>query len=144
MLTGDQYDYHCHSNLTRAVLPHGLTEYDVHDVINIFQVTGLNPQGKYFMEPSPATASSYLELFAEQDLLMALSACPGGDLSAWGWGEGGAGEEGEKKSMKDCCRPLRVEVYSVDDAEVLDGWKRFEPPRYTGMHGIHVPVGENA
>jgi uncharacterized protein YcgI (DUF1989 family) len=25
MLTGDQYDYHCHSNLTRAVLPYGLT-----------------------------------------------------------------------------------------------------------------------
>lgn len=25
MLTGDQYDYHCHSNLTRAVVPYGLT-----------------------------------------------------------------------------------------------------------------------
>lgn len=25
MLTGDQYDYHCHSNLTRSVVPYGLT-----------------------------------------------------------------------------------------------------------------------
>jgi uncharacterized protein YcgI (DUF1989 family) len=25
MLTGDQYDYHCHSNLVRAVVPYGLT-----------------------------------------------------------------------------------------------------------------------
>jgi hypothetical protein len=66
----------------------------VHDVINIFQVTGLTPEGKYFMEPSPAKKTDYLEFFAEQDVLMALSACPGGDLSAWGWGEGGAGEGG--------------------------------------------------
>ena len=35
MLTGDSYDFHCHSNLTRAVLPFGLTEFDVHDVINV-------------------------------------------------------------------------------------------------------------
>jgi hypothetical protein len=49
MLTGDDFDYHCHSNLTRAILPWGLTEYDVHDVINLFQVTGLNKDDKYFM-----------------------------------------------------------------------------------------------
>ncbi|KAF1347564.1 hypothetical protein BDV97DRAFT_383760 [Delphinella strobiligena] len=129
MLSGDQYDYHCHSNLTRAVAPFGLNEYDVHDVINIFQVTGLNADGKYFMEPSPATKNDYLEFFAEQPLLMALSACPGGDLSAWGWGEGGAGEEGEKKSMKDCCRPLKVEVFSLDDETLLE-WTEPQPPAY--------------
>jgi len=31
------YDFHCRSNLTRAVLPYGLVEHDVHDVINLFQ-----------------------------------------------------------------------------------------------------------
>lgn len=25
MLSGDDYDFHCHSNLTRAVVPYGLT-----------------------------------------------------------------------------------------------------------------------
>lgn len=40
MLTGKDFDYHCHSNLTRAVLPYGLTEFDVHDVLNVFQCTG--------------------------------------------------------------------------------------------------------
>lgn len=45
------YDFHCRSNLTRAVLPYGLTEHDVHDVINLFQVTGLDEQGRYFMNP---------------------------------------------------------------------------------------------
>ena len=41
MLSGQEgsYNYHCHSNLVRAVLPWGLTEADVHDVINLFQVT---------------------------------------------------------------------------------------------------------
>lgn len=81
MLTGDSYDFHCHSNLTRAVMPWGLTEFDVHDVLNVFQVTGLNGDGKYFMEASPAKKGDYIEFFAEQSLLMALSTCPGGDLS---------------------------------------------------------------
>ena len=40
LLTGKDFDYHCHSNLTRAVLPYGLTEFDVHDVLNVFQCTG--------------------------------------------------------------------------------------------------------
>jgi uncharacterized protein YcgI (DUF1989 family) len=49
LLSGDDFDFQCHSNLVRAVLPYGLTEADVHDVLNVFQVTGLNRDGKYFM-----------------------------------------------------------------------------------------------
>lgn len=49
MLSGEGFDYHCHSNLTRAILPFGLNESDVHDVLNVFQVTGLNKNGEYFM-----------------------------------------------------------------------------------------------
>ena len=52
LLTGKDFDYHCHSNLTRAVLPYGLTEFDVHDVLNVFQCTG----------PSVVTAVSVLYL----------------------------------------------------------------------------------
>jgi uncharacterized protein YcgI (DUF1989 family) len=55
-----------------------LTELDVHDVLNVFQVTGLDDQGKYFMETSPAKSGEYFEFFAEVDVLCALSACPGG------------------------------------------------------------------
>lgn len=39
-LSAQGFDYHCHSNLTRAILSWGLTEFDVHDVLNVFQVTG--------------------------------------------------------------------------------------------------------
>ena len=96
------------------------------------------------MEPSPAKKDDYLEMFAEQPLLMALSTCPGGDLSAWGWGEGGGGEEGAKKSMLDCCRPLKVEVYSLKEKKALEGWTEPQPPPYRGLHGVNVPLGESA
>ncbi|KAF2828268.1 hypothetical protein CC86DRAFT_207284 [Ophiobolus disseminans] len=152
MLTGASYDFHCHSNLVRAVLPYGLTEFDVHDVLNVFQVTGLDAQGRYFMEASPATKDSYITFFAEQDLLCALSTCPGGDLSKWGWGqadEAAAGAEGavgnEDGGMKSTCRPIRVEVWEITDdvkAEVLKGWKEPERSGYKGMHGMGVPGGE--
>ena len=73
VLSGGRYDFHCHSNLVRAVLPYGLSESDVHDVINLFQVTGLNAEGKYCMSACPAEAGDYIEFLAEGDLLMALS-----------------------------------------------------------------------
>jgi uncharacterized protein YcgI (DUF1989 family) len=73
---GDSYDFHCHSNLTRAVLPFGLSESDVHDVTNLFQVTGLDEKGRYFMNPCPTESGDYIEFLAEQDLLMALSRPP--------------------------------------------------------------------
>lgn len=78
LMGGETFDYHCYSNLTRAVIPHGLTELDVHDVLNVFQVTGLNEDAKYFMETSPSNPGEYFEFFAEVDVLCALSACPGG------------------------------------------------------------------
>ncbi|KAH9887854.1 hypothetical protein F4778DRAFT_756444 [Xylariomycetidae sp. FL2044] len=128
------YDYHCRSNLTRAVLPFGLTEFDVHDVINIFQVTGLDEYGRYFMNPCPARAGDYIEFLAEQDVLMALSTCPGGDLSQWGFGN----------DMLKCCRPLKIEVFRLEDEGFLQskGWKPAEPAPYNGLHGMSVPLGE--
>ncbi|KAK5726749.1 hypothetical protein LTR15_002637 [Elasticomyces elasticus] len=138
----DSYDFHCHSNLTRAVLPYGLTEFDVHDVLNVFQVTGLNADGKYFTEASPAKRGDFIEFFTEQPVLMALSTCPGGDLSTWGWGEGGGGEEGEKKSMLDCFRPLKVEVFRLDNDNILSAWREPTFPQYRGRHGMDVPMGE--
>lgn len=116
LISGESYDFQCHSNLVRAVAPWGLNEMDIHDVINVFQATGFDRQGRYCMATSPATKGTYLELFAEQDLLCALSTCPGGDLSMWGWGEGQDG-----RSMKDVCRPIKVEVFTIDDDGVLKG-----------------------
>ncbi|HWF52300.1 MAG TPA: urea carboxylase-associated family protein, partial [Solirubrobacteraceae bacterium] len=68
LLSGAAYDFHCHSNLVRAVMSWGLTEFDVHDVINVFQVTGLLPEDeRYFMKACPAQVGDRFELFAEID-----------------------------------------------------------------------------
>jgi len=149
MLTSSSYDYHCHSNLVRSILPYGLTEFDVHDVLNVFQVTGLDSQGRYFMEASPATKDSFLTFFAELDLLCALSTCPGGDLSRWGWTQAEEGKEKKEgdddEGMKSTCRPIRVEVYEIKEevkGEVLKGWKKPEKSGYRGMHGMRIPEGE--
>ena len=116
--------------MTRAVAPYGLTEFDVHDVLNVFQVTGLNNDDEYFMRASPAAAGDYLEFFAETDLLCALSTCPGGDLSVPLWGP-------EARDPLEVCRPLGVEVYSLLP-ELLAGWSPPEVASYRGAHGLRL------
>jgi uncharacterized protein YcgI (DUF1989 family) len=133
MLSGAAYDFHCHSNLTRAVAPFGLTEFDVHDVINLFQVTGLMPDDKrYFMKPCPARPGDFVELLAEIDLLMAISLCPGGDLAVPLWGEGSDAEPN--------CNPLRVQVFEPD-AELLGGWLPAKRAAYRGTKGVRHGYG---
>ncbi|AWK88308.1 urea carboxylase-associated family protein [Azospirillum thermophilum] len=130
MLTGEDFHFHCHSNLVRAVAPYGLTEFDVHDVLNVFQVTGLNAEDKYFMKACPAEKGDFLEFFAEIDLLCALSTCPGGDLSLPMWGP-------EARDPLEVCRPLGVEVYRLDPA-LLEGWRSPPVAAYRGQHGLRL------
>jgi uncharacterized protein YcgI (DUF1989 family) len=127
MLTGVDYDFHCHSNLVRAVAPYGLTEFDVHDVLNVFQCTGLNENDQYFMKACPARPGDDFEFFAEIDLLAALSTCPGGDLSIPMWGP-------DARDPLEVCRPIGVAVYAVPDA-LLAGWEPPGYPEYAGDHG---------
>jgi len=135
LLTGEDFDFHCHSNLTRAVMPYGLTEFDVHDVLNIFQCTGLNENDDYFMKACPAKKGDFLEFFAEIDLLCALSTCPGGDLSVHLWGP-------DAEDPLKVCRPLSVEIYSVD-SELLSDWLPPKSPNYKGNHGLPFPKWED-
>lgn len=86
-------------------------------------------------ETCPAKPGEYFTFFAETDVLCAMSTCPGGDLSVYGWG----GDSAQR--MLDTCRPLGVAVYDIEEKdEVLKGWKESEPARYKGMHGLKIPV----
>lgn len=126
LLTGGQYHYCCHSNLTRALVEELKIEYDVaepnvHDVLNVFMCTGFTRDtGQYFMKASPARAGDYLEFFAEIDLLGALSACPGGDC----------GREHSSDAAK--CYPLTVEVFAPDPVSLV-GW---QPPKRNGYDNL--------
>jgi uncharacterized protein YcgI (DUF1989 family) len=112
-----------------------LTEFDVHDVINVFQVTGLlEGDERYFVKTSPAKVGDYFELFCELDLLMAVSTCPGGDLSVPIWGPG-SGREPR-------CHPVLLEIFGLD-AALLEPWRPPVRPAYAGMqglrHGLRAP-----
>ena len=104
LLAGTDYDHCCHSNLTRALaaerkIAFAEAEPHVHDVLNVFMCTGFTRDThQYFMKASPVRPGDYLELFAEMDLLGALSACPGGDCGA------------THSSDAAACHPLRIDV----------------------------------
>jgi uncharacterized protein YcgI (DUF1989 family) len=134
LLNGEEFDLSCHSNLVRAVAPWRLTELDVHDVLNIFMVTGLTA-GRYFVKPSPAKTGDFIEFFAEIDVLCALSTCPHGDLSVAMWGPA-AGDPGVT------CRPLAVEIWTPA-APLLAGWAPPPASDYRGGHGL-LPKGAAA
>ena len=70
------------------------------------------------------------------DVLCALSTCPGGDLSKWGWGD--------DEDMINCCRPLGIEVYKLKDRSSLEGWMPPAPPDYRGLHGMQIPTFQKA
>jgi uncharacterized protein YcgI (DUF1989 family) len=128
MLTGEDFDFHCHSNLVRAVLAHGLTEFDVHDVLNVFQCTGLNEDDQYFVQDCPGKPGDFLEFFAE---IVARAV----DLS----GRRPAHSTVERRSARSDrgLPPLGVEVHRRD-AGLLARWK---PPRraeYRNLHGLRA------
>ena len=96
----------------------------VHDVLNVFMCTGFTKDThQYFMKASPVRPGDFIELFAEIDLLGALSACPGGDCSA------------EHSSDTAACYPVRVEVFKPEEGS-LTAWESPAPSSYSGTHGI--------
>ena len=103
---GSDYAHCCHSNLTNALAGHLQCSYaeaepHIHDVLNVFMCTGFTlDEHRYFMKASPVRPGDYLELYAEVDLLAALSACPGGDCGS------------SHSSDAADCYPLEVEVYA--------------------------------
>src|SRR5262249_40853387 len=100
-------------------------------VLNVFQVTGLTAEGRYFTKPSPAKGGDFIEFFAELDVLAALSNCPHGDMSAPVWGTSGG-------DRTDICRPLRIEIWQPAP-ELLAGWPSPSPSDYRGGHGFRTP-----
>ncbi|WOI55275.1 urea carboxylase-associated family protein [Palleronia sp. LCG004] len=125
LLSGEDYQHCCHSNLTRALAratgldPH-IAEAHVHDVLNVFMCTGFTAdEGRYFMKASPARAGDHLDLLAEIDLLAVLSTCPGGDCGDI------------HSSDRAVCHPL--------DMIVLGGgpdWEEPERSQYDRSHGL--------
>jgi uncharacterized protein YcgI (DUF1989 family) len=131
LMNGTDFDRTCYNNLARAIAPHHLTEFDVHDVLNLFMRTGLDAAGMYVMEPVPAGRGDFVEFFAEIDLLCALSACPAGDISVPHLGR-------DHGNPEPTCRPLGVEVFSVSPA-LLSGWSPPPAVETSPIYGVMAP-----
>lgn len=68
----------CNQNLVDAIAEFGLRPDQVHDPFNVFMTTGINAEGRPFYLPSDSKKGDYIELVAEINCLVAISACPGG------------------------------------------------------------------
>ena len=127
LLSGSDYHYCCHSNLTRALASQCHLDFDtaeslVHDVLNVFMCTGFTQDThQYFMKASPVRPGDFLEFFAETDLVVGLSACPGGDCST------------EHSSDKAECYPLLVEVFKSTNT-ALSKYEMPLPSQYRRQH----------
>ncbi len=89
----------CHLNLLQAIEPFGLKESDMHDNINVHQKTRFDPVlGKTRAARTAAEKGDYIELYANIDLLVAVSVCPNGDNTA---------------HQAAVVRPIAIEIYDT-------------------------------
>lgn len=66
----------CQDNLAEAIAPYGLTPDDVPDVFNIWMNVDIDEHGRFVVKPPTVKRDDFIELRAEMDCLVAVSACP--------------------------------------------------------------------
>lgn len=84
----------CQDNLAEAIRPHGLTPDDVPDVLNAFMNVDYGENMESYSVKLPvAKKGDYIDLLAEMDCMVAISACPAQPL------------------CNDNNKPLKVEIW---------------------------------
>ena len=78
LLTGEKDRPNCQNNLARAIAEFGLSPDHVHDAFNIFMTTGIDDQDRLFFLDADAQKGDSIDLYAEMNCIVAISACPGG------------------------------------------------------------------
>ncbi len=66
----------CQELLASVIAPHGLGPDDTHDVLAIFMHRKIDKDAKLVTLPPTVKAGDAIDLLAEMDLLVALTACP--------------------------------------------------------------------
>ncbi len=75
---GREHAPNCNDNLTQALEAISFSAAYVHDAFNIFMTTGIDERHKLFFLPPAAQLGDSIEMVAEIDAVVAVSACPGG------------------------------------------------------------------
>jgi uncharacterized protein YcgI (DUF1989 family) len=83
----------CYDNLRYGFAQMGLSQYVVHDNVNLFQKGAYDVfTGAHLVEESDATRGDFIEFYAEIDLIVSVSLCPNGagsDALRGSWSETG-------------------------------------------------------
>lgn len=76
MMTGKEGMPSCNANIRRALRAIGFNDRYVHDAFNIFMLTGYDDDHRLFYLEPDAHEGDHVELIAEMDCIVAISACP--------------------------------------------------------------------
>ena len=66
----------CQDNLAEAIAPYGLRPDDVPDVFNVWMNVDIDDDGCFVIKPPVVGPDGYIDIKAEMNLLVAVSACP--------------------------------------------------------------------
>lgn len=105
LATGQETHPNCYDHLCQAVDEVGIDRSLIHDNVNFFQRTRIEPGShQYATEPSAVQSGDYVELYAEVNLVAAISVCPMGSGAH-------RAESGTRDPL-----PLLAEVFAVTAA----------------------------
>lgn len=76
--TGIRGHANCNTNMSLALDKVGFSSAFVHDAFNVFMTTGMDANHRLFYRDPLAKKGDYVEMFAEIDTMVAISACPAG------------------------------------------------------------------
>jgi hypothetical protein len=65
----------CLENLAAALAPMGIAADELPDPLNVFMNTGIRESGELYVAATPSKKGDFIELLAEMDCLVAVSAC---------------------------------------------------------------------
>ncbi len=66
----------CRENLNQALAPHGVRPHQLPPVFNVFMSSSIGPDGELICNEPTSKPGDFVDLHAEMDCLVAISACP--------------------------------------------------------------------
>ena len=75
----------CFENISSELAEYGIRSHQIGIPLNTFMNIEIQPNGEIKIKPPRAKAGDYLELRAEMDLIVGLSACPASTCNDFSW-----------------------------------------------------------
>jgi uncharacterized protein YcgI (DUF1989 family) len=75
----------CLDNLAQGLAEFGIQRYQIGIPLNIFLNVTIKPDGALEINPPRSEAGDFIEMDAEMDLIVGVSACPAGECNDFSW-----------------------------------------------------------